>query len=766
MTKVLDISDTEDFSDEEDEIKIMHKVEGLGFEIAGSRHIGDNGASSSGTNLRASFIGMGFSPSLIDKVIKEKGEEDADLLLDTLFAYSSGDQQLNSASSDSLGDSSPSLNGKQKCGYSVSCITKSNMEQPLRVTKSMSSDSVDSLLEDEKDVNVITPPIDLFPKEELDLDDVSDGNRGSLLMMNFPVTKVDFAINKLGKNAPIDELVDFITAAEIAESENCDDSPLDDRMEKNEDVSTEALFGTMDKTLQLLQMGFNEQEVSLAIEKLGSEVPITELANSICAIQTGEAYRTNVKDASMYSKAKSLSLESSWYRIKGEPGYSSDLLGVKMEEFGEDYASQMNSIRVGSIYENIKPKEEYDDESSSLMRDSVLDKLKGKRPKHEFEDDFSSLNGPLWKKKSKSLTIGNDPLPCRNTMGNKYAMPNPSTPVTSRGGIDKMLCGPPYFFYGNVVNLSTDGWKKVSQFLYALQPEIANSQSFSALSRKEGYIHNLPTEGRFPIKPKSPMTIEEAMPHTKKWWPSWDTRKQLSCLSSETKGRSEICNHLGKMLRDSKGVLSGEQQTKLLYYCRNLNLVWTGSQRLAPLDPEHLERILGYPINHTQNPDMTLVERLESLRIGYQTDTLGYHLSVLKTLFPGGMNVLSIYSGIGGAEITLHRLGVYMKAVVSVEFSEMKRKILRRWWQKTDQTGELVQLEDIQKLTSNKLEYLMRKFGEFDLVICESPCTFSEKSGKAPPPGSSRGEAEELDFTPYYEFVRVVQRVRTMTGRR
>jgi len=33
----------------------------------------DNAASSSGTNLRASLIGMGFSPSLIDKVIKEKG---------------------------------------------------------------------------------------------------------------------------------------------------------------------------------------------------------------------------------------------------------------------------------------------------------------------------------------------------------------------------------------------------------------------------------------------------------------------------------------------------------------------------------------------------------------------------------------------------------------------------------------------------------------------------------------------------------------------
>lgn len=40
-------------------------------------------------------------------------------------------------------------------------------------------------------------------------------------------------------------------------------------MIKPQDCNTEALFGTMDKTLQLLEMGFNEQEVSLAIEKLG-----------------------------------------------------------------------------------------------------------------------------------------------------------------------------------------------------------------------------------------------------------------------------------------------------------------------------------------------------------------------------------------------------------------------------------------------------------------------------------------------------------------
>ena len=46
-----------------------------------------------------------------------------------------------------------------------------------------------------------------------------------------------------------------------------------------QDNNTEALFGTMDRTLQLLGMGFNEQDVSSAIEKLGN------LLSSLFSIQ-------------------------------------------------------------------------------------------------------------------------------------------------------------------------------------------------------------------------------------------------------------------------------------------------------------------------------------------------------------------------------------------------------------------------------------------------------------------------------------------------
>ncbi|KAL0450679.1 UNVERIFIED_CONTAM: DNA (cytosine-5)-methyltransferase DRM2, partial [Sesamum latifolium] len=48
-------------------------------------------------------------------------------------------------------------------------------------------------------------------------------------------------------------------------------------------------------------------------------------------------------------------------------------------------------------------------------------------------------------------------------------------------------------------------------------------------------------------------------------------------------------------------------------------------------------------------------------------DTVAYHLSVLKEIFPNGLNLLSLFSGIGGGEVALHRLGIKLKNVVSHE---------------------------------------------------------------------------------------------------
>lgn len=416
-------------------------------------------------------------------------------------------------------------------------------------------------------------------------------------------------------------------------------------------------------------------------------------------------------------------------------------------------------------------KTEYGLEANSQMRGAEIGvDHKGKRPKQESLDDSTAYIGPTWlegRKGDQKFSSCRIPLPHRDlnrSAGhqNKFGTTRISKPKPCKS-LGLVVAKPPLFFYGNVANVSQDSWNKISQFLYALEPELVNTQFFSALNRKEGYIHNLPSENRFHILPKPSMTIEEVIPNTKKWWPSWDTRKQLSCISSETSGITQLCDRLGKILIDSRGLLSFEQQRDILHQCRTLNLVWVGKYKLGPIEPEHLERILGYPLNHTQAPEYSLVERLESLRHCFQIDTLGYHLSVLKSIFPEGVTMLSLFSGIGGSELALHQLGIRLKGVVSVEISETKRNILKRWWHNTGQTGELVQIDDIQKLASSKLERLIEKFGGFDFIICQNPCTHSSKYPKMVADGDSLAG---FDFSLFCEFVRVLQRVRSKMERR
>ncbi|KAM7467211.1 hypothetical protein LguiB_014773 [Lonicera macranthoides] len=565
-----------------------------------------------------------------------------------------------------------------------------------------------------------------------------------------------------GEGTPVNELVDFIFAAQMADKcEKSTDQPNGGGQVRNEDTNTEALFGTMDKTLRLLEMGFSENEISAAIEKYGKDYHITEFfASNIWSECRMFFLLVSKKEKFKYS----LTSHST----------------VKTEDYSQDSVSQFRESELMERYNGKRPKEEYIDEPGNFKRpkEEHID-IQGslKSPKQEYDDLLSSSSPvPAWlqarlgtyKKSnhnrgssSSSSSSSQRQLNRKGGVLNGCIKPNLPKPQSCRS-LDRMVAKAPYFLYGNVMNLSQDSWVKISQFLYAIEPEFVNTQYFSALSRKEGYIHNLPTENRFHILPKPPMTIEEAIPHTKKYWPSWDTRKQLSCISSETSGISLLCERLGRNLIDSRGMLSVELQKDLLHQCRTSNLVWVGRNKLGPIEPEHLERILGYPVHHTQATGFGLAERLQSLKHCFQTDTLGYHISALKSLFPDGIRVLSIYSGVGGAEITLNRLGICLKGVVSVEPSEVKRSIIKNWWESSGQSGELVQIEDISRLSSNKVESLMKKFGGFDFIICQNPHSYSSKGATIAADSDSLGG---LDFSLFYEFVRVLQRVRSMTER-
>ena len=139
---------------------------------------------------------------------------------------------------------------------------------------------------------------------------------------------------------------------------------------------------------------------------------------------------------------------------------------------------------------------------------------------------------------------------------------------------------------------------------------------------------------------------------------------------------------------------------------------------------------------------------------------MAYHLSVLKDLFPAGINLLSLFSGIGGAEVALHRLGVPLKNVVSVEISEVNRNIMRSWWEQTNQKGNLIDIADVQQLSGDRLEQLMNSFGGFDLVVGGSPCNNLAGSNR-----HSRDGLEGKDSSLFYDYCRILDLVKCIMSK-
>ncbi|CAL4895839.1 unnamed protein product [Urochloa decumbens] len=615
--------------------------------------------SSSSSSLRSQFIGMGFAPKLVDKVLLRHADDDSNTILESLLSYSDL-QQTGSESSGSLG----------------SLFDSDNEEN-------------NSPLDSRKGID-----------QEIKSEPGTFSEKWSYLLrtMKFSQEEVELAFKKLGDEAPLDQLVDCIVSAQLGGSSGV----LENGDATNEGKATEALFGVMEKTLSLLQMGFTEEEVSSAIGSFGPRIPVQEIADSILARRLAN------------------SIEQTEVKVE------SDFLG----EEETDYSTYQPSYSAAGCYD--------DDDNS----------IRAKRAKHIFMDDRGASSSNPVNPWFMGRCAGTSDMPVKVEL---EAM-TPGRRVNVQGGLAK----PPYFLYGNVVEIPKDTWHQLTQFLYNVEPEFVNSQFFSALARKEGYIHNLPVERRCVVVPRSPMTIEEALPFTRQWWPSWDTRKHISVVTIEAAGIEETCERLGRMVRESRGVLSQERQMQIMHQCRVSNLIWVGRDKLSPLEPRQVERILGYPQNHTNLFELNHSDRFAAMRYAFQIDSLSYFLSVLKDQFAHGIRVLSIYSGIGGAEVALHRLGIPLKCVVSVEESDLNRKILRRWWLKTEQTGELRQLPGIWKLKTQVIENLIAEFGGFDLIIggnytsCKGGTTVNTTMG--------------MDSNRFYEYARVVKRVRAAVG--
>ncbi|KZV32941.1 DNA (cytosine-5)-methyltransferase DRM2-like [Dorcoceras hygrometricum] len=341
------------------------------------------------------------------------------------------------------------------------------------------------------------------------------------------------------------------------------------------------------------------------------------------------------------------------------------------------------------------------------------------KPKHVY-----SGNGTLKKRKMhETVRRKNDPEEEAIRLPNPmigYGTPS-QQPERVHRSLSESSMGYPYFYYENVALAPKGVWDTISRFLYDIEPEFVDSKYFSATARKRGYIHNLPIEDRFPLVPLPPLTIHQAFPLSRKWWPSWDTRDKLNCIQTAI-GSARLTERIRTAIERFDGDPPDSVQKFVMDQCRKWNLVWVGRNKVAPLEPDEVEMLLGFPKNHTRGGGISRTDRYKSLGNSFQVDTVAYHLSVLKKIFPNGINVLSLFSGIGGAEVALHRLGIKLKNVVSVEKSKVNRDIVRSWWEQTNQTGSLIDFDDVKLLDGERIEQIVNTIGGIDLVVGGSPC--------------------------------------------
>ncbi|KAG2714570.1 hypothetical protein I3760_03G033500 [Carya illinoinensis] len=534
----------------------------------------------------------------------------------------------------------------------------------------------------------------------------------------------------------------------------------------------EAVVGCGELIDHFIGMGFSKKMVSKAIQENGEENTdsILETLLTYSAIESSPQGQPDID-----SDNSSLDSGGSFLDDFSDIDSSSDTEEIMIPESDED-GKLLSLVKMGYTVDEASIAIERCGQNSSLVEltdficaaqmAKVADAHFPELPlevkpklKHSYSD-FSKhkkrklSDYAMWKKKRRNGVQDDD--------DETIHLPNPMTGFGAPGEPCQTICrtlpeaavGPPFFYYENVALAPKGVWTTISRFLYDVEPEFVDSKYFCAAARKRGYVHNLPIENRFPLLPLPPRTIHEALPLTRKWWPSWDQRTKLNCIQTCI-GSAKLTERIRKALEDYDGEPPLRVQKYVLDECRKWNLVWVGRNKVAPLEPDEVEMLLGFPRNHTRGGGISRTDRYKSLGNSFQVDTVAYHLSVLKDMFPGGINLLSLFSGIGGAEVALHRLGIRLKNVVSVEISEVNRNIVRCWWEQTNQRGNLIDLADVQQLNGDRLEQMMNSFGGFDLVVGGSPCNNLAGSNR-----HHRDGLEGKESALFYDYFRILDLVK------
>ncbi|XP_024012268.1 DNA (cytosine-5)-methyltransferase DRM2 isoform X2 [Eutrema salsugineum] len=563
----------------------------------------------------------------------------------------------------------------------------------------------------------------------------SDETFAMLVDMGFSVEMIARAIEENGPNAETSVIIDTISNY----SKHCEAS------------------SSKSKTIDhFLAMGFDEEKVIKAIHEHGEE-NTEQIADSLVSCAAEELPKVKEEDDIDWSDSDNEINYSDFLSSDDEKhldsslGNSSQVLDlVKM-----GYSKLEASLALERCGENVSTADLVDFICAAQIAREAPEfhaDPEERKPRHDVKKRRIEP-----KREPRLSTDADEPVRLPNPMIG-FGLPNEPGLITHRT-LPDLARGPPYFYYENVALAPKGVWETISRHLYDVAPEFMDSKYLCAAARKRGYVHNLPISNRFQIQPPPKYTVQEAFPLTKKWWPKWDERTKLNCILTVT-ASAQLTNRVRNALEAHSGEPSEATKRYVMKECKTWNLVWVGKNKAAPLEPDEMETLLGFPKNHTRGGGMSRTERYKSLGNSFQVDTVAYHLSVLKPLFPNGINVLSLFTGIGGAEVALHRLQIPMKTVVSVEISAENRNILKDFWEQTNQTGVLIEFADVQELTTSRIVELMKRFGGFDLVIGGSPCN-NLAGGNRVTRSGLHGEQSVL----FYEYCRILEVVRETTAR-
>ncbi|XP_039159882.1 DNA (cytosine-5)-methyltransferase DRM2 isoform X2 [Eucalyptus grandis] len=562
-----------------------------------------------------------------------------------------------------------------------------------------------------------------------------------------------------------DDNVDWNTEDELevenyaASSSSCLARPSGDAASGSGEASSSASTSHSKLFCEFVVMGFSEKLVTKAIDEIGEGNPdaILEslltykvLENSPQEQDIDES--AVVKEEVMDSDHLSSDYEGSFLEDSSDDdsySESEEVINPSSEDKKLLFLTDMGyTVEEASIaIERCGPDAsvaELADFICAAQMSKEADALLGPEEKPRLLNNFTKhkkrkhSNCDAWSKKrrgEKKLLHGDEePIRLPNPMVG-FGVPAETRTIVPRT-LPEAAIGPPYFYYENVALAPKGVWDTISRFLYDVEPEFVDSKYFCATARKRGYVHNLPINDRFPLLPLPPGMIHEALPLTKKWWPSWDTRTKLNCLQTCI-GSAKLTERIRKALEhhDGESEPPPRIQKYVLDECRKWNLVWVGRNKLAPLEPDEVEMLLGFPKNHTRGGGISRTDRYKSLGNSFQV-------------------------GIGGAEVALHRLGIPLKNVVSVEISEVNRNIMRSWWEQTNQKGNLTHLTDVQQLNGDRLEQLMNSFGGFDLIIGGSPCNNLAGSNR-----HSRDGLEGKESSLFYDYFRILDLVKCIMSK-